>query len=60
MKIEIEGSTYFDIAELVKMLGVHTKSIYSWIKKGKLKTHRLGRKHLVSSEALKRFIEKSR
>ena len=57
MKIEIEGSIYYDIPELVKMLKVHTKSIYSWIKKGKLKTHRLGRKHLVSSETLKKFIE---
>ncbi|MEJ2744798.1 MAG: helix-turn-helix domain-containing protein [bacterium] len=57
MKIVIEDVTYYDIPELVKMLGVHTKSIYAWIKKGKLKTHRLGRRHLIASTTLKKFIE---
>lgn len=57
MRIEIEGAIYYDIPELVAMLGVHKKTIYSWVQKGKLKTHKLGRKYLVSSDTLKKFIE---
>lgn len=57
MRIEIEGSVYYDIPELVKMLGLHKKTIYAWVQKGKLKPYKLGKKYLVSSDALKEFIE---
>lgn len=57
MKIEIEGKTYYDIPELMRILGVGRKSLYTWIQKGKLKPYKVGRRYFVSGKALQEFIE---
>jgi excisionase family DNA binding protein len=57
VKIEIQEAAYYDVPELVKMLGVHRKTIYAWVQQGRLKPYKLGRKYLVSGKDLKRFIE---
>ena len=57
MRILIEDSAYYDIPEVVKMLNMHKKTVYIWIRQGKLKVHKLGRKYLVSGKVLRRFIE---
>ena len=57
MKMQIEGTTYYDIPELVKTLGVNKKTLYRWIEQKKIKAHHLGKRYLVSGHELKRFIE---
>jgi len=57
MRVLIEDSAYYDIPEVVKMLNMHKKTIYIWIRQGKLKAHKLGRKYLISGKVLRRFIE---
>ena len=48
MKIQLENKTYYDIPEVMKILKVCRKTLYSWIGKGKLKSYKIGRRHLVS------------
>ncbi|MEE9612519.1 MAG: helix-turn-helix domain-containing protein, partial [Desulfatiglandales bacterium] len=48
MKIKLENKTYYDIPELIKILGVCKATLYNWIRAGKLKTYKLGRRYLVS------------
>lgn len=57
MRVLIEDLAYYDIPEVVKMLNMHKKTVYIWIRQGKLKVHKLGRKYLVSGKVLRRFIE---
>lgn len=54
-----EGVKYFDIPELIKDMGVTKWAVRRWIKLGKLKAHRVGRKYYISAEDLRQFIEAS-
>jgi len=61
MKIEIESSTYYDIPELVKLLGVTRKTLYNWVSQGRLKVvYKIGRKIVIPGSALKDFIESNK
>ena len=48
---------YFDVPELVESMGVSVYTMRNWIRKGKLKAHKVGRKYYISSEDLRRYIE---
>lgn len=45
----------YDLDEVSKIIGVTRRTLYTWIKDGKLKTVQIGRKHKVSSEELTRI-----
>jgi len=46
-----------DILEIVESMGIKKSTVWLWIRKGRLKGHKVGRKYYVSSEDLKRYIE---
>jgi len=45
------------IAEAVRMVGIGRTSLYAAIAAGKLKTRKSGRRTLVETAALRRFLE---
>jgi excisionase family DNA binding protein len=45
------------IAEAVRMIGLGRTSIYAAISAGKLKTRKAGRRTLIETAALRRFVE---
>lgn len=59
VEIKADGVRYYDIPELVKSMGVTKWTIRRWIKAGKLKAHKVGRKYFVSSEGLRELLEGS-
>lgn len=59
VEIKADGVRYYDIPELVKSIGVTKWTIRRWIKAGKLKAHKVGRKYFVSSEGLRDILEGS-
>jgi len=38
-------------------MGIKKSTVWLWIRKGRIKGHKVGRKYYVSSEDLKRYIE---
>lgn len=59
VEIKADGVRYYDIPELVKSMGVTKWTIRRWIKAGKLKARKVGRKYFVSSEGLRELLEGS-
>jgi excisionase family DNA binding protein len=59
MSIEIEGITFYTIPETAKALRVTPQTIRSYIKRGKLKSQRIGRPILVTEKNLKEFLQLS-
>ena len=55
--VESKGIKYFDVPELVTGMGVKTSTVRRWIKLGRLKAHKVGRKYYVQDADLKAFIE---
>jgi excisionase family DNA binding protein len=59
MSIQIEGITFYTIPETAKALRVTPQTIRSYIKRGKLKSQRIGRPILVTEKNLKEFLQLS-
>ena len=59
LELKLVSERYYDIPELVKSMGVTKWTIRRWIKAGKLKAHKVGRKYFVSSEGLRELLEGS-
>ena len=59
MSIQIEGITFYTIPETAKALRVTPQTIRSYIKRGKLKSQRIGRPILVTEKNLKEFLQES-
>lgn len=57
--LDISGVKFLDVPEIVHSMGVKTSTVLRWIRKGKLKAHKVGRKYYVSGAELKRYIERS-
>jgi len=47
----------YTLEEIVQLLQVTRRTIYNWIKDGKLKAFKAGRKWLVTREALNEFTQ---
>jgi excisionase family DNA binding protein len=56
--LDVGGVKYFDVPEIVGSMGVRTSTVRRWIRQGRLKGHKVGRKYYVSSVELKRYIER--
>lgn len=50
----------YTLEELTNILQVTRRSLYNWIKDGKLKAFRVGRQWRVTKQSLKEFIEASK
>ena len=53
---DVEQIRLYDLKELETLLGVSGRSLLTYIKEGKLKAVRIGRKWRVSSENVRKFI----
>jgi len=56
MPTVIQGITFYTLQETAKALGVSVMTVRNYIKKEKLKTHRIGRPLLILEEDLMRFV----
>ena len=57
--MELKKNNY-TTKELVDILGVSVKTIYRWIKDGKIQSLNVGKKHIFFKEDLERFLIKFR
>ncbi len=49
---------YYTLAEIAEQLQITRRTLYSWVKEGKLPAVKLGRQWRVSEEALADFLKK--
>lgn len=49
----------YTLTELIDLLQVTRRSLYNWIKDGKIKAFRVGREWRVTKQSLKEFMEAS-
>ena len=47
----------YDLEDLVKLLKMNIQTLRIYIKEGKLKASKVGRKYIVTEENLKEFLE---
>jgi excisionase family DNA binding protein len=57
MATEIEGITFYTIPETASALKVTPQTVRSWIKKGRIKSQRIGRPILITENNLKEFLQ---
>ena len=60
MATEIEGILFYTIPETAKVLRVTPQTIRAYIKKGRIKSQRIGRPILITENNLKAFLQVSR
>jgi excisionase family DNA binding protein len=56
MPKEIMGVTLYTLPEAVEILGVTSVTVRSYLKQGKLKGQKIGRKWHITAESLKAFV----
>lgn len=47
----------YDLDEVVELLGLNIQTIRIYIKEGKLKASKVGRKYVVTEDAIKEFLK---
>ena len=47
----------YDLDDLVKLLKMNIQTLRIYIKEGKLKASKVGRKYIITEESLKEFLE---
>ena len=57
MATVIEGIKFYTIPEVAEALRVTPQTIRAWIKKGKIKSQRIGRPILITENNLKEFLQ---
>ena len=56
MATEIEGITFYTIPEPASAIKVTPQTVRTWIKKGRIKSQRIGRPILITENNLKEFL----
>jgi len=56
MSIKIEGIKAYSVNELSKMLDVTPLTLRKYIKTGKLRAQKIGRRYMVTVDSLKEFL----
>jgi len=56
----MEDEKYYTIEEVAEMLKVVYMTVYRWIKQGKLKAFRVGKKYMIKKSDIEALIEKSK
>jgi excisionase family DNA binding protein len=59
MPTTIEGIKFYTIPETAQALKVTPQTVRAWIKKGKIKSQRIGRPILITQSNLKDFLNQS-
>jgi excisionase family DNA binding protein len=57
MATEIEGIKFYTIPETALTLKVTPQTVRTWIKKGRIKSQRIGRPILITENNLKEFLQ---
>ena len=57
MATEIEGITFYTIPETASALKVTPQTVRTWIKKGRIKSQRIGRPILITENNLREFLQ---
>jgi excisionase family DNA binding protein len=57
MATEIEGIKFYTIPETASALKVTPQTVRTWIKKGRIKSQRIGRPILITENNLKEFLQ---
>ena len=60
MATEIEGIKFYTIPETAEVLNVTPQTVRAYIKKGRIKSQRIGRPILITENNLKEFLKESR
>jgi excisionase family DNA binding protein len=60
MPTEIEGIKFYTIPETAKALRVTPQTIRAYIKRGKMKSQRIGRPILITENNLREFLQPNR
>jgi len=60
MATVIEGIKFYTIPETAEALNVTPQTIRAWIKKGRIKSQRIGRPILITENNLKEFLKESK
>jgi len=56
----MEDEKYYTIEEVAEMLKVVYMTVYRWIKQGKLKAFRVGKKYMIKKSDIEALVEKSK
>jgi excisionase family DNA binding protein len=59
MATVIEGIKFYTIPETAEALRVTSQTIRAWIKKGRIRSQRIGRPILITEANLKEFLSQS-
>jgi excisionase family DNA binding protein len=57
MATEIEGIKFYTIPETASALKVTPQTVRTWIKKGRIKSQRIGRPILITENNLREFLQ---
>jgi excisionase family DNA binding protein len=57
MSTTIEGIKFYTIPETASALKVTPQTVRTWIKKGRIKSQRIGRPILITENNLKEFLQ---
>jgi len=57
MATEIEGIKFYTIPETASALKVTPQTVRTWIRKGRIKSQRIGRPILITENNLKEFLQ---
>lgn len=57
MPTKIEGVQFYTIPEVAQALQVTPQTVRAWIKKGRLKSTRIGRPILITEKNIRAFLQ---
>lgn len=53
-----EIKSIYTLTEIIEALGVTRRTLYNWIKDGKIKAIKIGNRWRITEDALQEFLEK--
>jgi len=56
----MEEEKYYTIEEVAEMLKVVYMTVYRWVRQGKLKAFRVGKKYMIKKSDIEALIEQSK
>lgn len=59
MPTEIEGIKFYTITETAQALKITPQTVRAYVKRGRIKSQRIGRPILITENNLKEFLKKS-
>lgn len=54
----IDGTQYYTLKDLEPIIGVKAKTMWTYIKDGRMKARKIGRRWVVSEHDLKNFMDR--